>query len=324
MTILVTGSSGHLGEGLMRTFRAGGQAALGIDLLPGPFTDRVGSIGDRALLADILRGVATVFHAATLHKPHVASHDRQAFVDTNVTGTLALLEAAVAAGVRRFVFTSTTSAFGSALSPPSGAPAAWIDEDVVPVPRNIYGATKLAAEHLVELFARQHGLPAIVLRTSRFFPEEDDDPAVRAAHSLANAQVNELLYRRADLADVVAAHLSAAARAPALGFGRFIVSAATPFVHGDRAELRRDPMTVVERLFPGCRTLYARLGWTMFATIDRVYDSRGTQQALGWRPDYGFGRALADLAAGREARSPLARAVGAKGYHRSGAAGAEK
>ncbi len=324
MTILVTGSSGHLGEGLMRTFRGGGRAALGLDLLPGAFTDRVGAIGDRTFLADALSGATTIFHTATLHKPHVASHPMQAFVDTNVTGTLALLEAASAAGVQRFVFTSTTSAFGSALTPPPGAPAAWIDEDVVPVPRNIYGATKLAAEHLVELFARRHGLPAVILRTARFFPEEDDDPAVRAAHSLANAQVNELLYRRADLADVVSAHLAAAERAPALGFGRFIVSAATPFARADLADLRCDPAAVVERLFPGCRALYARLGWTMFAAIDRVYDSRHARQALGWQPDYGFGRALADLAAGREVRSPLAQAVGTKGYRQNAAAGPEK
>ena len=68
------------------------------------------------------------------------------FVDTNVTGTLNLLEEAVAAGVGRFVFTSTTSAFGRALTPPPGAPAAWVTEDVAPVPRNIYGVTKIAAE----------------------------------------------------------------------------------------------------------------------------------------------------------------------------------
>ena len=47
-----------------------------------------------------MRGVTAVLHAATLHKPHVATHARQAFVDVNVTGTLNLLEAAVANGVR--------------------------------------------------------------------------------------------------------------------------------------------------------------------------------------------------------------------------------
>ena len=109
--------------------------------------------------ARAVAGVEAVLHAATLHKPHVGTHTRQDFVDTNVTGTLTLLEEAVAAGVGRFVFTSTTSAFGRALTPPPGAPAAWITEDVTPVPRNIYGVTKVAAEDLCELVHRDHGLP---------------------------------------------------------------------------------------------------------------------------------------------------------------------
>src|SRR5271170_6004353 len=118
MTVLVTGSSGHLGEALMRTLRASGRAAVGLDVIPGPFTSEVGSIADRACVARCIDGADTVFHAATLHKPHVATHTRDAFVETNVLGTLVLLEEAARAGVRAFVMTSTTSAFGDALKPP--------------------------------------------------------------------------------------------------------------------------------------------------------------------------------------------------------------
>ena len=132
MTVLVTGSSGHLGEALMRTLRASGCAAVGLDLIAGPFTDEVGSVSDLACVARCIDGADTVFHAATLHKPHVGTHSRAAFVETNVMGTLVLLEAAARARVRAFVMTSTTSAFGDALKPPPGAPAAWIDERVAP------------------------------------------------------------------------------------------------------------------------------------------------------------------------------------------------
>src|SRR3546814_10654824 len=103
---------------------------------------------DRAFLRRCLAGVATVYHAATLHKPHVATHSRQDFVDTNITGTLNLLEEAVDAGVGAFVFISTTSVFGNALTPPAGAPAAWVTEEVAPIPKNIYGVTKAAAEEI--------------------------------------------------------------------------------------------------------------------------------------------------------------------------------
>jgi UDP-glucose 4-epimerase len=126
-----------------------------------------------------MSGVEVVLHAATLHKPHVGTHSRQEFVDTNVTGTLNLLEAAVSEGVKSFVYTSTTSVFGDALVPGAGAPAAWITEEVTPVPKNIYGVTKTAAEDLCQLFHRNQRLPCIVLRTSRFFPEEDDNEEVR-------------------------------------------------------------------------------------------------------------------------------------------------
>ena len=162
----------------MRTFCAAGRGSWS-DLLASPFTDAVGSICDRRFVERSMRGAEVVVHAATLHKPHVVTHTDGEFVDTNITGTLNLLEEAVSAGVRVFVFTSTTSAFGSAFEPAAGEPAAWVTEDVIPIPKNIYGVTKVAAENLCEIFYRKHGLPSIVLRTSRFFPEEDDNQAIR-------------------------------------------------------------------------------------------------------------------------------------------------
>src|SRR4051812_8167918 len=115
MKVLVTGSSGHLGEALVRTLTNFGHEVVGLDILESPFTAHLGSIVDRAFVRRCLAGAQTVFHTATLHKPHVATHRRQDFVDVNVAGTLNLLEEAVNAGVTSFVFTSTTSVFGDAL-----------------------------------------------------------------------------------------------------------------------------------------------------------------------------------------------------------------
>jgi UDP-glucose 4-epimerase len=315
MRILVTGSSGHLGESLMRVLREDGVEVVGLDILPGAYTDIVGSIVDRALVRRCLEGVDAVLHTATLHKPHVGSHSRQEFVDTNVTGTLNLLEESVAANVTRFVFTSTTSAFGRALTPQPGEPAAWITEDVAPIPRNVYGVTKTSAEGLCELVHRDHGLPVLVLRTSRFFPEADDRDEVRATYDDANLKANELLYRRVDLEDAVTAHKLALDRAPILGFGRYIISATTPFTRDDLAQLRTDAPAVVARHVPEHTELYDRLGWRMFSTIERVYDNAHARDDLGWAPRYDFRHALTRIAAGLPGRSDLATAVGAKGYH---------
>src|ERR671917_1387779 len=315
MRVLVTGSSGHLGEALVRVLSAEGIDVVGLDVLDSPHTSAVGSIADRAFVRRSMAGVDAVLHAATLHKPHVGSHVRQDFVDTNVTGTLNLLEEAVAAGVSRFVFTSTTSAFGRALTPPPGAPAAWITEDVTPVPRNVYGATKTAAEDLCELVHRDHGLPCVILRTSRFFPEADDRDDVRSAYADANLKVNELLYRRVDLEDVVGAHLRALERAPEIGFGRYIVSATTPFTPDDLRELRDDAPSALRRVVPGYEDVYAQLGWRMLGSLDRVYVNARARSELGWAPRWDFAYALSRVRAGEEPRSELARAVGAKGYH---------
>jgi len=315
MKILVTGSAGHLGEGLIRTLQADGVDAVGLDILASPYTAITGSIADRALVREAVQGVDAVVHAATLHKPHVSSHRRQDFVDTNITGTLNLLEEAVAAGASRFVFTSTTSAFGRALTPPAGAPAAWITEDVAPVPRNIYGATKTAAEDLCELVHRDHGLPCLILRTSRFFPEADDRDEIRAAYEDANLKVNELLYRRVDLEDVVSAHRLALDRAPELGFGRYIISATTPFTRDDLQALRADAPAVVARRFPHYVDIYSDRGWRIFPSIERVYVNERARTELGWEPRYDFAHALERLANGRDVRSELAKEVGAKGYH---------
>jgi nucleoside-diphosphate-sugar epimerase len=316
MRILVTGSSGHLGEALMRVLGSDGAHEVeGLDVLDSPYTTVLGSIADRARVRRCVEGVDAILHAATLHKPHVGSHSRQEFVDTNVTATLNLLEEAVAAGVGRFIFTSTTSTFGRALTPADGEPAAWITEDVVPVPRNVYGVTKAAAEDLCELVHRDHGLPCLILRTSRFFPEPDDRDDVRSAYDDQNLKVNELLYRRVDIEDVVSAHLIALERAPALGFGRYIITATSPFDSGDLAALRADAPAVVHRRFPDYEAIYAQRDWRMLPSIERVYVNARARHELGWSPRYDFGYALDRLRAGEDPRSALALAVGAKGYH---------
>jgi len=315
MTTLVTGSSGHLGEALMRTLREAGREAVGLDIIAGPLTDEVGSIADRACVARCIDGAQVVFHAATLHKPHVATHSRGAFVETNVRGALVLLEEAVRAGVRAFVMTSTTSAFGDALKPPIGAPAAWIDESVAPVPKNIYGVTKTAAEDLCQLFHRNEGLASIVLRTSRFFPEEDDDPEARISYADDNAKANEYLFRRVAIEDVVEAHLVAAERAPSIGFGKYVISATTPFLPEDCARLRVDAPAVVSLRAPGWEAEYAGRGWRMFPKIDRVYDNALARRDLGWRPKWDFQTVIQRLRLTGDIRGPLARLIGAKGYH---------
>ena len=315
MRILVTGSAGHLGEALVRTLRDAGREVVGLDIVDTPFTTEVGSIIDRSFVRRCMKGVQAVIHTATLHKPHVVTHSRQDFIDTNITGTLNLLEEATSADVGSFVFTSTTSVFGDALVRPPGAPAAWITEDTTPIPKNIYGVTKASAEDLCQMFHGKHGLACIILRTSRFFPEEDDDKSVRQGYSDDNIKANEFLFRRVDLADAVSAHLLAVEQASRIGFGRYLISATSPFLPDDLPALGSDAPAVVRKRVPDFEAEYRRWDWSMFPTIDRVYVNIRARDELGWRPLYDFRHVIDRLRSDQDPRSSLAQLVGSKGYH---------
>jgi nucleoside-diphosphate-sugar epimerase len=312
MNILVTGSSGHLGEALVRTLRDVNNNVRGLDIRPSDSCNAVGSVHDREFVRHSMKDIEIVLHTATLHKPHILTRTRQEYIDTNITGTLNLLEEAVSAGVRAFIFTSTTSVFGNAIKPNS---VLWVTEDVVPVPKNIYGVTKKAAEDLCEIFHRDSQLPCIILRTSRFFPEEDDREDVRQNYDDGNIKANEFLYRRVDIEDVVSAHLLAMQKADSIGFGRYIISATTPFTQNDLTELCLNAPQVVKSKFPDYEDVYQPRGWNMFPSIDRVYVNDHARKDLEWKPKYDFRYVLDQLKAGLDPRSDLARGIGSKGYH---------
>ena len=312
MRILLTGSSGWLGRFLAPRLRDEGHEVLGLDVAPGADTRFVGSVADRALVDRIFaeQGIEAVIHAGALHKPDIARYPAEAFHAVNVEGTRHLLEAAVAAGNDRFLLTSTTSLMISeqvrAGKAGGAARAFWLDEDFAPLrPRNVYGATKLEAERLCAGFHAEHGLAVTVLRTGRFFPEEDD---THRDISGENRKANELLNRRLTVDDAVEAHIVALEKAPALGFDTFILSAPPPFTREDCEELIRDAPTVIARYFPEAADLYAERGWSLPAYIDRVYDPSRAERRLGFRCRTDFGAMLRALAHGEQlpfAHDPL-------------------
>jgi UDP-glucose 4-epimerase len=301
LRVLLTGSSGWLGRFLAPRLRAKGHAPTGLDVAPGADTDVIGSVADRALVDRLFaeRGIETVIHAGALHKPDIVRYPPAAFREVNVAGTRNLLEAAAAAGNDRFVFTSTTSLMISQEirdAHKRGIDRAfWIDEEMTTLePRNIYGVSKLSAEHLCRMVHGATGLPIIILRTSRFFPEEDD-MAQEIIQSGPNTKANEFLFRRLTVHDAASAHIVALDRAPQIGFDTFIISALTPFSPEDCEQLMDYAPLVVHRYFPRYREIYARRGWTMFDYIDRVYDSNRAMRRLGFVCRTDFGDILAQL-----------------------------
>jgi nucleoside-diphosphate-sugar epimerase len=241
----------------------------GLDVAAGAQVDLVADIRSPPPLA----GFDGVVHVAALHAPHIGLASEADFRAVNVAATARLLDAALAAGVGRFVLTSTTSVYGHALEPSHGR-AAWIDETTEPQPRDIYDETKLVAEALV----RASGLPGAILRMSRCFAEP------------LRAMAVYRLHRGIDRRDVARAHalaLAAAAAEPET----FVISAPPPFLPEDREALLADAGAVLRRRAPDLAERFAGRGWSP-ASIGRVYAPAKAAAALRFTARYGAASVL--------------------------------
>jgi len=274
MRILVTGAGGLIGSAVAERL-AGEHEVVGVDLRPGPHVTAVADCLDVGKWGDGVGALDAVIHVAALHAPHVRQVSDRDFRRANVEATSRLLDFALSAGAKRFVFTSTTSLYGHALEPTDRA--AWIDEQVEPRPRDIYDETKLEAERLVA--SAGGSLTCTSLRMSRCFPEP------------AELMATYRLHRGVDRRDVAEAHALALNREgpPAT----YVVSAGTPFQRDDAEELLRDAPAVIERRCPGLTARMAEKGWQSPRSISRVYDAGLAQRELGLRPRFGIKSCLA-------------------------------
>jgi nucleoside-diphosphate-sugar epimerase len=272
MKVLVTGASGRVGRALVVRLARQHQVR-GLDRAPSSTAHWVGDLADAALLARALQGVDAVVHAAALHAPQVGRLPDAEFQRVNVDATRALADAACAAGVGQFVYTSTTALYGDAATPAHAA--GWVDERLSPQPRSIYHRSKLAAEQLLAGCADAGAFALTVLRMSRCFPE--------TAPQMACAR----LHRGVDARDVAEAHALALATARP-GSRVFIISGATPFQPGDARALKADAPAVLRQRAPALVQAFAERGWPLPASIDRVYSPALAQRELGWQPRFGF------------------------------------
>jgi len=280
MNILLTGSSGQLGQAIAADLSRD-HTVTGFDLLPGPFTGLRASIADRQAIRSALAGKDAVIHVASLHARHLSTHTAADFIDTNLHGLNHLLEGCAALGVKRLIYTSTTSLYGDAMLPQGKA--AWVTEELRPIPRDIYDITKIAAEDLCRTFTRQHDLAVVSLRVSRFFPEPERLVAIYRA------------YRGVDVRDVARAHrLALEAGLP--GYQVFNISARSPFRQPDREELLLDAPAVLARYYPAIREIFAHRGWELPRSIDRVYRIDRAATILGYHPLYNFDSLFPELA----------------------------
>lgn len=272
MKVLVTGSSGRIGGAIATRLMLRHQVT-GVDLRPGALTTAIADICDTQRMAELCAGMDSIVHTASLHVPDLAARTVQDFREINVDATRRLLQASGEAGIRRFVYTSTTSLYGDALLPEAGK-AVWVTESLVPRPRDIYDETKLAAEAVCADAARS-GMACTSLRMSRCFGEEARLVAIYR------------LYRGVDAQDVAQAHELALEGARS-GFEIYNVSAPSPFTESDCPGLFVDAAAVVLGRHPWASVEFARRAWQLPRSIDRVYVVDKAIAGLGYRPEHDF------------------------------------
>lgn len=229
MRVVVTGAAGFIGSHVAERLLAEGHEVVGIDSLNDYYPRPVKESNVRAAreyrsyrliearlqeadLTPILDGAAQVYHLAAQAGVRASwGKDFSGYVDDNVLATQRLLEAAVAVGVPRLVNASSSSVYGDAASLP-------LREDSLCRPLSPYGVTKLAAEHLVHLYGRSHGLPVVSLRFFTVYgPRQRPDMAFHRFLRAAEAGEPIRVYGDGrqtrdftNIADIVAATRAAA------------------------------------------------------------------------------------------------------------------
>jgi UDP-glucose 4-epimerase len=272
MKACVTGSSGQLGA-VICALLSEEHSVVGVDSAPGEFTSHLGDISDQEFILSVTKGMDVIIHTCSLHAPHLKTHSSEEFIRTNINGTLNLLKSAVQNKVRRFIYTSTTSLYGHAMV--SEERAVWVTEDLLPRPRDIYDVTKIAAEGLCEIYSHHHELACISLRVSRYFPEPDYLTAIYR------------LYRGVDVRDAARAHILAMDNEMD-GYDVFNISAESPFTEYETVDLLHDARAILLRHFPSIEKAFAKKGWKLPKSIDRVYSIEKAKAFLDYCPRFNF------------------------------------
>ncbi|MFS2188164.1 NAD-dependent epimerase/dehydratase family protein [Mucilaginibacter sp. Mucisp84] len=281
MRVLVTGSSGRLGAVTVNHLRINGHQVTGIDIIPAETTDELIDILNKDAVLAIAKNTDAIIHTAAIHGKHYElNYPREAFIDVNIYGTLNLLNACIANGVQKMLYTSTTSIYGDAMV--DANQAVWVDEELPIKPRDIYDITKQTAEQLCKDFFYREGLQASVYRVGRFLPETD------------NLKLNHRLYRGLDERDG-AEGLRLALEQTFSEFEIFNITSSSLFKKDELIQLKQNPLEAIRKHYPQAETVYLSKGWEFPKSIDRVYVSEKAKRYFGYEPKFTFDYLLNNL-----------------------------
>lgn len=309
MKIALTGASGYTGGHLLRALSGAGHEVAAL-LRPTAAAPEVrgskariveGDLGDRRALHELVGGAEAVVHVAAVYR--TAGHPDAYYHDVNVGGTERLLEEAAAAGVRRFVHTSTVGVHGHVSEPPA-------TEDSPFDPGDVYQATKAEAERLAWRYHRERGVPVSVVRPAAIYGP-GERRLLKLFRAIARGRYavvgsGESFYHPVYVDDLVQGFLLALTHSEALG---------EPFIiAGPRYLSQRELATVIARATGGrvlpfripaapiqwagaaCEAVCVPLGIepplhrrrTEFWTKSRAFSIDKARRLLGYAPQVDF------------------------------------
>jgi len=303
MRVLVTGASGFVGANLVEALLRRGHAvvALSLDALPAPFavTEVRGDATDTGLVERVMREqrIEAVWHGAAITAgPEREKREAARIVEVNLLATVRALEAAARAGVRRFIYPSSSAVYGeSALG--EGGP---LDEDAPLRPLNLYGITKVAAEAAVLRLAPALGVEACAGRINAVFGPWERDTGLRdtlSPHLQMAAMAREgreaILARGADRDWIYAPDVAQA-------FVRMLEAPSVPALAMNITQGALWPLETMARAFPGLKWRYGETNLGYGGPIDRprhCLSNRLAVEKLQWTPAHSPEAACAAYAA---------------------------
>jgi nucleoside-diphosphate-sugar epimerase len=297
-TVLVTGGAGTLGRAVAPLLLEQGFGVRLLDVAPVevPGADSIeGDVRERRDVERAMAGVHALIHTAAWHGIHLANHSAAEFWSLNVEGTRVVYQAALQAGVRRAVFSSTMGVYGESRRVAPDSPAVRVHEGLRLLPGDVYGLSKVIGEELAAYHHRATGLKGIALRYGMFVPVPFAHYGVR------------LLYGGVDERDVAAAVVASLRRLERgdTPFGAYNIESALPFTDADGVHMATDPLAAVARYWPDAPELLARLGpgrWNdpdepggALTPINEVFEIDRARRDLDWEPRYNFDQFLDGL-----------------------------
>jgi nucleoside-diphosphate-sugar epimerase len=260
MKILITGASGNLASGVAEALSPHHEIRLSnITPMNTSFPFYQADVREVGALDQASEGMDVIVHTPAWHGIHMEKRSEQEFYDLNITGTFQMFQSAVRGKVRRVVWLSSMSVYGT----------------------DFYAYTKKIGEQMCQFYHDRHGIEVIMLRPADFTPYRD-----------IRHYGERFLHGGVDRRDVIQA-VTSAIDCPQR-FGAYHIVRHDPFNDQDVKAYSESPVDTWERIYPGAKQIIEKYHFKVPSQI-RVWDLSQEREELRYKPIYNFGTFITEF-----------------------------